>query len=126
MTDNRPARCGIRHFYFSMAVYFLGLFLPVVRISDSVEGKCYEGTQLAWSTNVKPGSKEKVEAMLAPFPEAGKAECFVDPELPGRAYLQRPKTSGWLPLWVGGLAFPGFFYSLYGLIKESRRKQLVP
>ncbi len=165
MTDNLPARCRVRLFYFSLATLLSGFVsvesfvepvlenrefkmwqrvpceikvsevrpwgaprdlrnVPAVRYEYSYEGKHYESTGFAWSYNLKPVSRKKVLKMLAPYVAGAPAECFLHHENPGRAFLLRPRMTGFLPIWMGALAVILTVVFAWKLLMEWKRKPL--
>ncbi|MFO0761293.1 MAG: DUF3592 domain-containing protein [Byssovorax sp.] len=80
------------------------VFLPEVRFVYTVEGRTFEGTQIArtvsWTTSV-----DEVQKRVDRYPVHGKVEVYVDPQDPAVAYLETPTSGGAVFL----LIFGGFF-----------------
>jgi hypothetical protein len=80
---------------------------PDVRFRYRVGANDYE-SDLLYPTIIVQGyaSRESAAQELAPFPLHAKVRAFVDPTLPGKAYLIAASTKGPIVFIIVGLALP--------------------
>ena len=80
------------------------VFLPEVRFVYTVDGRTFEGNQVArvvpWTT-----SFDEVQKRVDRYPVHSKVEVYVDPQNPAVAYLETTTSGGAIFL----LIFGGFF-----------------
>jgi hypothetical protein len=79
-------------------------YWPEIRYTYEVAGKTYTGDQIYIGARDGFGSREKAEAVLAPYPKGAAVTVYCDPEHPERATLVPGRANG-----VGLFLFGGIF-----------------
>jgi hypothetical protein len=95
---------------------------PVVKYRYRYDGKIYQSEQIRSSPS-RSNHRAKAEAVVATYPLATEAVCYVDPEQPGYALLKRKTKASLYTIWFPGLfVVGGFGLCLSGLRTILARK----